>query len=610
MSELTSGRRRASTPRSGHRPPTPRRIVLFVIGGVLVLALAAVAWVGIRAVLAKKELEAAVPLASTLQSRIVAGNSKAASVTFARLNDHASSAAGYTSDAVWRAFEGVPGVGANLTAVRELAAVVDGLSQNGLKPLTAIAGRVSLSEFKPVNGAIDVAPLAAVQPQIARVSAAFAVARRQVRAIDTRQTISAVTDATARLRAAVEKAAEGASSVNRAVQLIPAMLGATGPRNYLLLFQNPAELRASGGIPGALALIHTEAGRIKLVQQATAASFPYYASPVLPLPVATRGLYGDITGQYMQDVTLTPKFALSASLAQEMWRRKFGVTVDGVLSLDPVTLSYLLKATGPIALPTGDVLSSDNAVRLLLSDVYERYTNPADQDRFFAAAAGSVFAAVSGGALDPSVLVKALEQAANEHRILLWSGHPAEQAVLADTTFAGGLPMSDATHKRFGIYLNDATGAKMDYFFAVKTAVGQANCRKDGRASYAVEVTLTNTAPSDAATALKPYVTGGGYFGVTPGNVRTIVGVYGPTDVAALDVLQDGKTAVYQPAVDDSHPVNQVTTELAPGQSTTLRFLWQGMQPSTAIASIQSTPTIVHQTETKNVELSCKSALR
>ncbi|MBC7761563.1 MAG: DUF4012 domain-containing protein, partial [Candidatus Saccharibacteria bacterium] len=498
MPELTSGRRRASSSASSRLPPTPRRIVLLVIGGVLVLALAAVAWVGIRAVLAKKELEASVPLASTLQSQIVAGNSKAASATFARLNDHASSAAAYTSDAVWRAFEGVPGVGANLTAVRELTAVIDDLSQNGLGPLTAIAGRVSLSEFKPVNGAIDVAPLAAVQPQIARVSAAFAVARRQVRAIDTRQTVSAVTDATARLRAAVEKAAEGASAVNRAVQLIPAMLGVDGPRNYLLLFQNPAELRASGGIPGALALIHTEAGRIQLVQQATAASFPYYASPVLPLPVATRGLYGDITGQYMQDVTLTPKFALSASLAQEMWRRKFGVTVDGVLSIDPVTLSYLLKATGPITLPTGDVLSSDNAVKLLLSDVYARYTNPADHDRFFAAAAGSVFAAVSGGALDPRALVKALEQAANEHRILLWSGHPAEQAVLADTTFAGGLPVSDAANKRFGVYLNDATGAKMGYFLAVKTAVGQANCRKDGRASYSVEVTLTNTAPSDA----------------------------------------------------------------------------------------------------------------
>jgi hypothetical protein len=580
-----------------------------VVGAVLLLAVAAVAWVGIRAVLAKKELEAAVPLASTLQSQIIAGESKAASATLTRLSGHADSAAGYTSDPVWRAFEAVPAVGANLTAVRELADVVDRLSRDGLTPLTAIAGRISLSEFKPVNGAIDVAPLAALQPQIARVSAAFAAAGRQVRAIDTSHTISAVTGATTRLRTVVEKAAEGAGAVDRAVRLIPAMLGADGPRNYLLLFQNPAELRAGGGIPGAVALIHTEAGRIKLVQQASDSAFPHYASPVLPLPVATRGLYGDITGEYLQDVTLTPKFALSAALAQEMWRRQFGVTVDGVLSIDPVTLSYLLRATGPITLPTGDVLSSDNAVKLLLSGVYARYKNPADQDRFFAAAAGSVFAAVSGGKLDPTTLMKALAQAGDERRILVWSAHPAEQAVLADTTLAGGLPLSTPANKRFGVYLNDATGAKMGYFLKVTTAVGQANCRRDGRPSYVVDVTLTNTAPADAANSLRPYVTGGGSFGVAPGKIRTIVAVYGPTDVAALDVLQDGKTALYQPAVDDSHPVNRVTTELAPGQSTTLQFTWQGMEPSTATASIQSTPTIIHQIETKEVELSCKTAL-
>ncbi len=601
MSPSHSARRRA--PKRARRAPR-RRGVLIVVGSVLLLVVVAVAWVGIRAVLAKRELEAAVPLASTLQSQIAAGESKAASATFARLAGHASCAAGDTSDPVWRAFEAVPVAGANLTAVRELAAVIDALSRDGLEPLTTIAGHVSLSEFKPVDGAIGVAPLAALQPQIARVSAAFAAARLGVRAIDTSQTISAVTDAVTRLRTTVGKAAEAAASVDRAVRLVPAMLGADGPRNYLLLFQNPAELRATGGIPGAVALIHTEAGRIKLVQQASGADFPRYPTPVLPLPPETRGLYGDITGEYLQDVTLTPKFALSAELAREMWRRKFGVTVDGVISIDPVTLGYLLAATGPIPLPTGDVLTSANAVKLLLSDVYARYTNPADQDTFFSAAAKAVFSAVSDGKLDPTALVKALAQAGAERRILVWSAHPTEQAVLTGTTLAGGLPVSDATNQRFGIYLNDATGAKMDYYLDVKIAIAQAVCRSDGRPSYAINMTLTNTAPADAATSLRPYVTGGGIFGVAPGNIRTIVAAYGPKDVQPLDVLQDGKAAVYQPALDDWYPVNRVTTELAPGQSTTLLFEWQGMTRSAGVASIESTPTI-HATETRKSKLSC-----
>ncbi|TFB67457.1 DUF4012 domain-containing protein [Cryobacterium sp. Hz9] len=46
--------------------------------------------------------------------------------------------------------------------------------------------------------------------------------------------------------------------MNRAVQLLPAMLGADGQRSYLLLFQNNPEVRATGGLPGAFAEISTE----------------------------------------------------------------------------------------------------------------------------------------------------------------------------------------------------------------------------------------------------------------------------------------------------------------------------------------------------------------
>ncbi len=38
-------------------------------------------------------------------------------------------------------------------------------------------------------------------------------------------------------------------TANRVVQLAPAMLGADGDRQYLLLFQNNAELRAGAAFP-------------------------------------------------------------------------------------------------------------------------------------------------------------------------------------------------------------------------------------------------------------------------------------------------------------------------------------------------------------------------
>lgn len=581
----------AANPRTTSRSRTK---LIFLWPGVILLLviLASVAWVGVRAVLAKSELESAVPLALKIQTQVTSGDTHAAAQTFEQLDSHASSAAALTSDPVWRAFEILPEVGPNLAAVRQLATIVDEISQNAVRPLTEVAGAIELTDFKPVDGTIDVKPLVEAQPRLAAADAALAQAKQQVRAIDTSKAISAVQNAVASLESAVDKAAGSVNTVNRAVRLLPAMLGATGPRDYLLLFQNPAELRATGGIPGAVALVHTDHGRIDLAEQASSSDFPHYETSVLDLADETVSLYGDITGKYIQDVNLTPHFATSAVLAREMWRLQFGVEPDGVLSIDPVALSYLLKATGPIALPTRDVLSSDNAVQLLLSDAYSRYSDPADQDAFFAAAAASVFSAVSSGKADPVKLIEALVKAGSEHRVLVWSAHKDDQAVLADTTLAGGLPVSDGETKRFGVYLNDATGSKMDLYLEVKLGLGQVTCRQDGRPNYTVGVTLTNTAPKDAATALPEYVTGGGVFGVQPGNIKTVVSVYGAPGMENLGMTRDGKAVPYHPATDSTYPVSLLDVELKPGKTAVLQSNWLGAKPFTGKLVAQSTPFI------------------
>jgi len=573
--------------------------------GLSVLVIACVAWVGVRAVLAKAELEAAIPLAARIQSQVISGDAAGAGRTFKDLSTHSSNAAELTSDPIWRSFEIVPSLGPNLTAVRELASVVDDVSRNAVGPLTKVAGGISFADFKPVGGSLDVQPLIDAQPKISMSSAALTAARRRVARIDVSETVSAVASAVGRLDKSVAQAAESVSVLDRAVRLVPSMLGASGPRDYVLLFQNPAELRASGGIAGAVALIHTENGRIKLTHQAAASSFPRYERPVLKLPTETRGIYGNITGQYMQDVNLTPNFPLSAQLAREMGSRQFGVKADGVLSIDPIALSYLLKATGPITLPTGDVLSADNAVKLLLSDVYARYDNPADQDKFFAAAAASVFSAISSGKANPVALIEALAKAGTERRVSAWSAHIEDQAVLSGTTLAGGLPLSDKKAKRFGVYLNDATGAKMGTYLAVKVGIGQAVCRRDKRPSYGVEVTLTNTAHGDAGKALPEYVTGGGNFGVKPGNVKTVIAVYGAPGMQDLGMTRDGKSVGYHPATDSGHPVSSFAVELAPGEKTVLHFNWLGAEQFSGELAAQTTPGI-YRNETQRMKVSCE----
>jgi len=134
--------------------------------------------------------------------------------------------------------------------------------------------------------------------------------------------------------------------------------------------------------------------------------------------------------------------------------------------------------------------------------------------------------------------------------------------------------------------------------------VGQVTCRNDKRPNFVVEVTLTNTAPLDAATTLPKYVTGGTQAGVSPGNVKTIVSAYASPEIQNLGVTQDGNAAPYLPTTDDGYQVSALTVELAPGQSTVVRFNWLGTAPFDGDLELQMTP-VIHRNETKKLDMTC-----
>ncbi len=584
-----------------------RRVIGWSIVGVVVLAVAAAAWIGVRAWLAKGELEAAIPLASSIKTEVAAGDTDKAQETADALARHAAEAARLTGDPIWRAGEVVPFVGPNLAAVRQAAAITDSIASGAVSPLVADVSAIGVAGFQPVNGAIDLAPIVAAEPTVTAASAVFSDAHTRADAIDTSGTIDQVTSAVATLQSAVADSDSLLDGVDNAMQLLPKMLGADGPRHYLLLFQNPAELRAGGGITSALAMVETDNGKVTLRQQASGSGYKRFTAPVVSIPDELRGLYSDRATTFVQNTTLVPEFPLTGQIASAMWSDSYGTAVDGVISFDPVALSYLLKATGPVTLPTGDQLTSDNAVKFLLSDVYSLYPNPAEQDAVFATAAKAVFDRVSSGNIDPKPLIDALARSANENRLKLWSSHAEDQQVLTGTALAGELPVVSADSTGIGVYFNDGTGAKMDYYLTTAVNSQAEVCRADGRPAIRVSATLTNTAPADAATALPEYVTGGGAFGVTPGNVKTLVYLYGPQsegdmkDASIITSIDAGIAgAASRGAFDSGRPVAEISVELAPGESRTVSadFLAQPGNPLQINAQI--TPTInptVYSTE-------------
>ncbi|WP_460519984.1 DUF4012 domain-containing protein [Humibacter antri] len=591
-----------------------RRIIVWSIVGVVVFLIACGVWIAVRGLQAKDALQASLPLVDKVQTQITSGDAKGAAATARVLSARLHTARNDTGDPIWRAAEIIPGVGPNLAAVRQVAAASSDVTDRALVPLARLAGTMNLSSFSPVNGKVPLKPLAQAAPTITRANSALQSDLATVRSIDATATVGPVRDAVQKLRGALEKAGAVTDAASRAAQLLPGMLGADGPREYVLVVQNNAEARSTGGIVGALALLRADDGAISLVSQASASDFPQLDEPVMPLPSGTTKLYGNLPGEFIQDVTMPPNFATSGELVRAMWQKRFGTKVDGVVSVDPVALSYLLKATGPIPLPDGEQLTSDNAVQVLLSESYARFDDPVAQNAYFAAAAAAVFGKVASGQFDTGAMLSALARASGEHRLLLWSADKHEQSIIAGTAIAGDLPASSPEAPRFGVYLNDATGAKMDYYLHTEVGLGGARCRTDGRVNYLVRVTLSSDAPADAAKSLPWYVTGGGLSGVPAGQTDTTVAVYAPTGFVTVGATSAGKDVEIRRGTDAGRSVAQLLVKLTPGQSATYDVQFVGAPPTGSTvaptdAGAQTTPG-VGSTEVRRASFDCSDVLQ
>lgn len=541
----------------------------------LVVGLAVATWVGVRGVLAFEHLRAARDAVSI--AAVGTDDPSLAIHVLASAGTDTEAARALTSDPVWQLVSALPWVGPQLDAISRTVAAADDAFSRALSPLAGAAENLSPAALAPVGGTVDVRRLATIEPVATSAAAALRRASDDVAAIDRRPLLGAVGAAVDDAAALIGRASDDADALSRATRLLPRMLGADGQRSYLVLFQNNAEWRSLGGVVGAVAQIDTRDGRIALTTQASTADFVDMAGEeVGPLPDEVAAVFGTGPSRFIQNATQVPDFTVGAPIARAMWQRLHGTSVDGVIALDPVTLSYLLRATGPIVLPSGDELTADNAVSLLLDEVYRRYDDPRDQDAFFQSATAAVFEALADGRADAAEVIAAVGRAGAERRLLVWNADAADQAVLDGTPLQGRLTADSAARSTVGVYLNDGTGSKMDVY--LRPSVETALCTPD---VASVRVELRSDAPDPDS--LPAYVTGNGVYGVPPGEALTGVYVYLPPGARVLDRRSTGDTASpvgFSGGTHDGREVVKWSVQLAPGQRAQLDLEFRLPSPS------------------------------
>jgi hypothetical protein len=588
--------RRRSTPRRSRKPLW---IGLGVVGVALV---GVVGWLGYEASQAQQAITSATDEAKDLQSQITSGDTDLAKNTLRALQESTTTARTRTDGPLWGAAAKVPFVGASVGAVRTAADSLDDIAQRALPPVVDTSASLDSNLFRPKDGRFPLQQFAGLVKPVSTAANVLTENRERIDAIDDSALIGPIKKPVQELKEKIGTAQKAASSAARGLRIAPRMLGADGKKTYLVMFQNNAESRSLGGIPGALALVTAKNGKLEFDEQFTIRELGGFNDPVLKVTENELKTYGTTIAEDIRDTTLTPDFPRVAKIARAMVDDSLDIEVDGVLSIDPVALSYALEGTGPVEVGDDTTLTADNAVEVLLNTVYARYPDPRVQDAFFADAAQRIFSSVLSGRGDSRKTLEGLAKATDERRILIWSADKTVESDLEGTRLAGTLP-GDTTTPHVGVYINDLTSSKMQYYLDWNTTVESTQCTDDGRQALVATTTLTSTAPADASD-LPEYITGNGKR-APQGDQRVTVRVFSPWGGKVERVEAKESGSVDLGGRSGERQVALTGYVLEPGQKVTIRTTMTTGKDQRRGAVVTTTPGVQSFDQDRRFGSSC-----
>ena len=258
------------------------------------------------------------------------------------------------------------------------AAGLDVEMRTGVGPVVdrPIRGPADVDALRLVDGRLDLDVVEAMHPTLAALSSSLATALDDLGAADSPWLAPNVADRLDQLTGGLESLAEGASLGTSATAVLPDLLGASGPRTYLVGFTTPAEARGLGGFLGNYAEIEAVDGQLDLVRTGSVGeltdSLP--PDPVLHGLDDYLGRYGYLRpARYPGNVTASPSFpAVADALAQIYPQLPGGRPVDGVFLVDPEGLAGILAVTGPVTVPGLDrPFAAEGAAEFLLRGQYD-----------------------------------------------------------------------------------------------------------------------------------------------------------------------------------------------------------------------------------------------
>lgn len=574
--------------------PSRGKKVGIIVGVVLAVLLVVGGTCGVllynSAMSVKSQAQELMDQADPLKEALKNGDEEALDEAVGTVQERMASINAEVHSPLWNLASVLPVVGEDIRSVQKLGDAGAALVDDALVPIADSVSGTGLSDLMQ-DGTINVELIQTISDA---VSSSLPTIEESVDTIANlpEAHIPQLAEVLEKVQGPVSEAQELVGQAKPILEVLPQMLGADGQtRTYLVLAQNNSEIRSTGGMPGSWGTISITDGAISMGEFTTVVNQEGFNVPVLDEELNHIGW---TLGTNAAQVTYTPNFVRTGEIASEYWRQAGLGDVDGVVAIDPVFLQRLLGLTGGFTAEDGTTIDGSNAASVLLSDTYWKFGNDATaQDSYFGSVASLAFKNIMSnlGNAGMTDLFDVIEQSGADGRLLVWMVNEDEESVMRTLGLSGEMG-SDPTEPQLGVYLNDATWSKIDWYASCYTQIGEGVTNDDGTTSYQVTTTLTNTLTPNEAIAAPKYVTGYNPQKSEVSDMLTYVYFFAPAggSISNMSVEGSGSCGAFTNATGYGLPMSYALTSLLAGQSVTFTYTVTTSADATSPLALRTTP--------------------
>jgi hypothetical protein len=390
----------------------------------------------------------------------------------------------------------LPLIGRTLDVLRSLAdaastsatagvVVARGIDElpGGIDGLISSDGSVSVTAMRELERVLAVAERAAIS------------ALRTVRATPSTLVPAPVSRARAQAINELETSRDLVRSARVLAGAFPSFAGAAEPRRYLFFAEDPAELRGTGGLWGAFALLDARQGRFSVSGFRPVQTLPAVPPAQVPVPFPEyRRNYGEYGAPaYWVNINMTPDFPSAARAALSAWEATGHQPLDGVIAADPFALRELLRVTGPVrSRLQGVSMNANDVVPFLTNGAFARFTDSAERKVVLGEAARAVIERFL--AMDQMAIarIRAIVRSVSEAHLKVYASDPPVQEAFVRGGVDSGM---HADGDIAAVIVNAGAGGKID-FYSRRTIRHDVTLVQGGGARATTAITIKNEAPS------------------------------------------------------------------------------------------------------------------